>query len=91
MRRLNRCSMAGASCSSMCLNLSNNYWGWSGGGGKIHYQNGEHDDFANAVSGVLVEATQASRRMDPKLVRFCLQAGAVDEDHPDPLYARRPF
>jgi hypothetical protein len=58
-------------------------------GGKITHQNGEHDDWACAAAGALVEAMQATRRMDPKLVRFCLRAGGIGEGHPDPLYARR--
>jgi hypothetical protein len=58
-------------------------------GGKIDHQAGEHDDYANAAAGAILESMHVSRRMDPKLVKLCFQAGNVDADHPDPLYARQ--
>jgi hypothetical protein len=65
--------------------------GSNGGRDRVDHGPHAHDDRANAAAGAVVLAMQAPRAMDPKLIRFCLQAGAVDADHPDPLYARRFF
>jgi hypothetical protein len=63
--------------------------GSNGGRDRVDHGPNGHDDCANSAAGALVLARQTKRAMDPKLIRFCLEAGVVDRDHPDPLHARR--
>jgi hypothetical protein len=63
-------------------------------GGKIDHPAGEHDDWANAAAGALVQAI-GDDAMDPALVGQLLDVGSQDEDRAygmtdhDPSYSKR--